>query len=57
MTLLVLLVLIFTGVALIAVVSKHFSGPADSAKAQQLQRWLLPLVAVMLVLSLLNHYI
>ena len=57
MNLLVLLVLIFAGVALIAMVSKRFSGPADSGRMQQLQRWLVPLVGVMLLLSLLNYYI
>lgn len=57
MNLLVLLVLIFAGVALIALVSKHFSGPEDSRRMQQLQRWIMPLVGLMLVLSLLNHYL
>lgn len=57
MNLLVLLALIFGGVALIAVVSKRFSGSADPARMQQLQRWLWPLVGVMMVLSLLNHYL
>ena len=57
MNLLVLLLLIFAGVGLIAVVSKRFSGPEQSQRMQQLQRWLMPLVGVMLLLSLLNHYI
>jgi hypothetical protein len=57
MNLLILLLLIFAGVAIIAVVSKRFSAPADSQRMQQLQRWLMPLVGVMLVLSLLNYYI
>jgi len=57
MNLLLLLALIFAGVALIAMVSKRFSGSADAARMQQLQRWLLPLVGVMMVLSLLNHYL
>jgi len=57
MNLLVLLLLIFGGVALIAVVSRRFSGPEESKRMQQLQRWLMPLVGVMLLLSLLNHYI
>lgn len=57
MNLLILLALIFGGVALIAVVSKRFSGPEDSARMQQLQRWIMPLVGVMLLLSLLNYYI
>ena len=56
MNLLILLALIFGGVALIAVVSKRFSGPGDSARMQQLQRWIMPLVGVMLLLSLLNYY-
>lgn len=57
MNLLVLLALVFAGVALMAVVSQRFSGSADPARMQQLQRWLLPLVGVMMVLSLLKHYL
>jgi len=56
MNLLLLLLLIFAGVAFIAVVSRRFSGPADSQRMQQLQRWIMPLVGVMLLLSLLNYY-
>ncbi len=57
MNLLVLLLLIFAGVALMALVSKRFAAPPDSRRMQQLQRWLLPLVGLMMVLSLLKYYV
>ncbi|MEM1152564.1 MAG: hypothetical protein AAGI44_00390 [Pseudomonadota bacterium] len=55
MTLLIILLLIFGGVALIAIVTKRFSGPNDERRAQQLQRWLVPLVGIMLALSLIKY--
>ncbi|MEM6581270.1 MAG: hypothetical protein AAGF35_14195 [Pseudomonadota bacterium] len=55
MTLLIILLVIFGGVALMAIVTKRFSGPNDERRAQQLQRWLVPLVGIMLALSLINY--
>ena len=57
MNLLLVLLGIFAGVALMVVVSKRFSGSGDPQRLQQLQRWLLPLVGLMLVLSLLKFYV
>lgn len=57
MNLLLLLLGIFAGVALMAVVSKRFAGSTDPQRMRQLQRWLLPLVGLMLVLSLLKYYV
>jgi hypothetical protein len=57
MNLLVLLLLIFAGVALMALVSKRFAAPPDSRRMHQLRRWLMPLVGLVLVLSLLKYYI
>jgi len=57
MNLLLLLLGIFVGVALMAIVAKRFAGPTDSRRMQQLQRWLMPLVGLMLVLSLVNYYV
>jgi len=56
-TLLLLLLLIFGGVALMVVLGERFAQPADPRRLRQLQRWLLPLVGLMLVLSLVDHYI
>ncbi len=54
--LLLVLLLIFGGVGLMVVLGKRFAQPADPQRLHQLQRWLLPLVGLMLVLSLVNHY-
>jgi hypothetical protein len=56
-TLLLVLLLIFGGVALMVVLGERFAQPSDSQRLRQLQRWLLPLVGLMLVLSLLQHYL
>jgi hypothetical protein len=56
-TLLLLLLLIFGGVALMVVLGERFAKPADPERMRQLQRWLLPLVGLALVLSLVKYYI
>jgi hypothetical protein len=56
-TLLLVLSLIFGGVVLMVVLGERFAQPADSQRLRQLQRWLLPLVGLMLVLSLVQHYL
>ena len=56
-TLLLLLLLIFGGVALMVVLGERFAKPVDSARMDQLRRWLIPLVGLMLVLSLVNYYV
>ena len=56
-TLFLLLLLIFGGVALMVVLGERFAKPAEPERMRQLQRWLIPLVGLMLVLSLLNHYV
>ncbi|QIB66656.1 hypothetical protein [Kineobactrum salinum] len=55
--LLLLLLLIFGGVALMVVLGERFAKPPDPERMHQLRRWLIPLVGLMLVLSLLNHYL
>ena len=54
--LLLLLLLIFGGVALMVMLGDRFGKPADPQHLRQLQRWLLPLVGLLLVLSLLKYY-
>ena len=51
-----LLALIFGGVALMVVLGERFAKPADPTSMRRLQRWLVPLVGFMLVLSLLQYY-
>ena len=53
--LLLVLLLIFGGVALMVVLGERFAQPADPQRLRQLQRWLLPLVGLMLVLSLFSY--
>lgn len=55
-TLLLILLCIFGGVALMVVLGERFAKPADPERMGQLQRWLIPLVGVMLLLSIANHY-
>ncbi|MFL3655516.1 MAG: hypothetical protein ACJ04P_10630 [Halioglobus sp.] len=51
-----ILLLIFAGVALMVVLGERFAKPADPQRLAQLQRWLIPLVGLMLVLSLFDSY-
>jgi hypothetical protein len=57
MNVLLLVLFIFAGVALMAFLAQRFAGPEDPRRMQRLQRWLWPLVGLMLVLSLLKYYI
>lgn len=54
--LLLILLAIFGGVALMVVLGKRFAKPADPEQMRRLQRWLFPLVGLMLVLSLFDYY-
>jgi hypothetical protein len=55
--LLILLALIFGGVALMVTLGERFARPADPEQAARLSRWLWPLVGLMLLLSLLDYYL
>ena len=55
-TLFLLLLFIFGGVALLVVLGERFAKPADSEGMRRLQRWIIPLVGLMLVLSLAKYY-
>ena len=55
--LVMLLLLIFGGVALMVVLGERFAKPADPERMQKLRRWLIPLVGLMLVLSIANYYL
>ena len=55
--LLLLLLLIFGGVALMVVIGQRYAKPANPEQMRKLQRWLIPLIGLSLVLSLVTHYI
>ncbi len=55
--LVMVLLLIFGGVALMVVLGERFAKPADPERVRQLSRWLIPLVGLMLVLSVGNYYL
>ena len=55
--LLLILFFVFSGVALMVVLGGRFAKPSDPEKLRQIQRWFMPLVGVMLVLSLLKYYL
>ena len=55
--LLLLLLLLFVGVALMVVLGERFAKPADPEQMRRIQRWLYPLIGLSLVLSLLNFYL
>jgi len=54
--LILLLVLIFGGVALMVVLGERFAQPMEPEKLHKLRRWIMPLVGLVLVLSLLDFY-
>ncbi|MDG2045949.1 MAG: hypothetical protein P8J79_01940 [Halioglobus sp.] len=56
-TVLLILFFIFGGVALMAMLGERFTKSEDPQQLARLQRWLAPLVGLMLVLSLLDYYL
>lgn len=55
--LLVLLLCVFAGLAVLVVVAERFGGVTDEKTAARLQRWIAPLVGLLLVLSALKYFI
>lgn len=55
--LLLILLLIFAGVGLMVILGERFGSTPDQQRLQQLRRWLMPLVGLMLVLSLVKYYL
>lgn len=55
-TLILLLLFIFGGVALMVVLGEKFAKPMDGEKMQKLSRWILPLVAISIVVQLIYFY-
>ena len=55
--LLLILLFVFSGVALMVILGERYGTPTDPEKLRRIQRWFLPLVGLMLVLSLLRYYL
>ena len=55
--LMLILLFIGAGVALMVVLGERFASTPDPRRMRRLRRWLIPLVGLMLLLSLLDHYI
>lgn len=55
--LILLVLLIFAGVALMVVLGERYAQPMEPEKLRKLQRWIMPLVGVMLLLGLLDFYL
>ncbi|MCB1729349.1 MAG: hypothetical protein KDI21_02620 [Halieaceae bacterium] len=55
--LILVLLAVFAGLALMVTVLDRFASPVSPQRMRQLQRWLVPLVGLMLVLSLVDFYV
>lgn len=55
--LLLLLLLVFGGVALMVLLGERFAKTPSPEQMARLRRWLIPAVGLMLVLSLANYYL
>lgn len=56
MNLLMLLLLVFSAVALMVFLGERFARPGSPEQMARLRRWLIPLVGVVLVLSIVDFY-
>lgn len=52
-----LLLAIFTGLALISFVLERIARPMEPEKVQRLSRWIYPLVGLSLVLAVIRYYV
>ena len=55
-SLFLILLFIFGGVALMVVLGEKFAKPMEPDKMQKLSRWILPLVAISIVIQLIYFY-
>jgi hypothetical protein len=53
----ILLFCVFAGLALLVVLVDRFGGGTDEKTAARLQRWIAPLVGLLLVLSALEYFL
>lgn len=54
--LLLLLLFIFGGVALMVVLGERFAKPMEPEKVARLSRWIIPLVAVAIIVQMINYF-
>lgn len=54
--LLLLLLFIFGGVALMVVLGERFAKPMEPEKVAKLSRWIIPLVAVAIIVQMINYF-
>jgi cadmium resistance protein CadD (predicted permease) len=55
-TLILLLLFIFAGVALMVVLGEKFAKPIESEKLQKISRWILPLVALSIIIQMFIYW-
>ncbi len=55
--LVLLLLLVFAGVALMVVLGERFSKPVDPQQLRKISRWIYPLVGLALLLSMFKYYL
>jgi hypothetical protein len=55
-SLFLILLFIFGGVALMVVLGEKFAKPMEPGKMQKLSRWIIPLVAISIVIQLIYLY-
>ena len=55
--LVLLLLLVFAGVALMVVLGERFSKPMDPQQLRKISRWIYPLVGLALLLSMFKYYL
>ncbi len=56
-TLFILLLFIFGGVALMVILGERFAKPMEPEKMQRISRWILPLVAVAIIIQMLRYWL
>ncbi len=55
-TLVLLLLIIFGGVALMVVLGERFAKPMEPEKLQKWTRWIIPLVALSIVIQMVRYW-
>jgi hypothetical protein len=55
-TLFMLLLFIFGGVALMVVLVERFAKPMDPEKVHKLSRWIIPLIALVIIVQMLRYF-
>ncbi len=55
-TLLLILLFIFGGVALMVVLGEKFAKPMEPEKLQRISRWIIPLVALSIVIQMFRYW-